>query len=166
MNTRLLLPIACLLFCTLPSAASGKKGESGISFHLETEEGGNPKMVFSQLTNGEQRWFQQTPEVSTRDIVAFSPFPSDEEGTYGVVLQLDKRGANRLAAFTAANPQRWLVAIVNGRVVDAVIIDKQISDGILVIWKGVTLPEVKAFDKVKPRLGEDEKTWKKRLRDS
>ena len=52
------------------------------------------------------------------------------------------------------------------RVVDAVIIDKQITDGILVIWKGVTLPEIKAFDKVAPRLGEDPKTWKKRLRDS
>ena len=44
--------------------------------------------------------------------------------------------------------------------------DKQVTDGMLIIWKGVTLPEIKAFDKVKPRLGEDYKTWKKRLRDS
>lgn len=164
---RLLLITACLAACVLPAAASGKKGDdAGISFHLETEEGGNPKMVFKQFVAGKERWFHTTPEVSTKGILSFSPFPSEDEGSYGVVLQLDKRSSNRLAASTTANLQRYMVAVVNGRVVDAVIIDKQVTDGILVIWKGVTLPEVKAFDKVKPRLGEDYKTWKKRLRDS
>lgn len=164
---RLLFPIACLILCSLPATASGKKGEeTGVSFHLETEAGGNPKMVFTQLTAGKERDFYRTPEITTKSVISFSPFPSEDEGTYGVVLQLDRRGANRLGAITAANPERWLLAMVNGRVVDAVLIDKQVADGMLVIWKGVTLQEVKAFDKVVPRLGEDPKVWKKRLRDS
>jgi len=164
---RLLLLTACLAACALPAAASGKKGDNaGISFHLQTEEGGNPKMVFKQLVAGKERWFSTTPEISTRDVASFSPFPAEDQGSYGVAVQLDRRGANRLAALTTANKDKFLVAVVNGRVVDAVIIDKQVTDGILVIWKGVNLPEIKAFDKVKPRLGEDQKTWKKRLRDS
>lgn len=163
---RILLSISCLILCALPASASGKKDQTGISFHLETEAGGNPKMVFQQNLSGKERHFHRTPEISTRDILAFSPFPSEQEGTYGVVLQLSQRGKNRLAATTIANPDRWLVAAVNGRMVDAVIIDKQVTDGMIVIWKGVTLPEIKAFDKVVPRLGEDPKTWKKRLRGS
>jgi len=165
--TRLLLITACLVASALPAAASGKKGDNaGISFHLETEEGGNPKMVFKQLVAGKERWFQTTPEITTKTIASFSPFPSDDESSYGVAIQLDRRGSNRLAAMTTANKDKFLVAVVNGRVVDAVIIDKQVTDGMIVIWKGVALPEIKAFDKVKPRLGEDYKTWKKRLRDS
>jgi preprotein translocase subunit SecD len=165
--TRFLIITACLAACALPAAAGGKKGDNaGISFHLETEEGGNPKMVFQQLVAGKERWFTTTPEISTRDIASFSPFPSQDPGSYGVALQLDRRGSNRLGALTTANKDKFLVAVVNGRVVDAVIIDKQVSDGMMIIWKGVTLPEIKAFDKVKPRLGEDYKTWKKRLRDS
>ena len=164
--TRILLITACLVASILPAAASGQKGKAGISFHLETEEGGNPKMVFKQLVAGKERWFGTTPEITNMGIASFSPFPSEDESSYGVAIQLDRRSSNRLAALSIANKDKFLVAVVNGRVVDAVIIDKQVTDGMIVIWKGVTLPEIKAFDKVKPRLGEDYKTWKKRSRGS
>ena len=163
---RVLISLACLLLCALPSPGAGKENESGVSFHLETNEGGNQKMVFKQVAAGKERFFHRTPEIATRDVVAFSPFPSEDEGTYGVVVKLDPRAGNRLKAVTAANVGRWLIAVVNGRAVDVVVIDQQITDGMLVIWKGVTLQEVKAFDKLKPRFGEDKKAWKKRLRDS
>jgi hypothetical protein len=47
-----------------------------------------------------------------------------------------------------------MIAMVNGRVVDAVIVDKQIDDGVLVIWKGIGQAEVDAFDSQVPRIGE------------
>jgi hypothetical protein len=35
--------------------------------------------------------------------------------------------------------------------VDAVVIDKQVSDGVIVIWKGVTLADVKILEEEIPR---------------
>jgi len=35
-----------------------------------------------------------------------------------------------------------------------VIIDKQVNDGFIVIWKGVTLPDVKLLDEELPRADE------------
>jgi hypothetical protein len=46
-----------------------------------------------------------------------------------------------------------MVARVNGRVVDGVVIDKQIEDGFIIIWKGVTLAEINLYDKAAPRIG-------------
>ena len=44
--------------------------------------------------------------------------------------------------------------MVNGRVVDAVLIDKQVDDGYMVIWKGIGKAEIDAFDAMVPRIGE------------
>ena len=141
--------------------ASGSKPGAGVSFHLETEAGANPKLVFEQEVLGEKRWFFRTPEISNIDVEAFSPFPSDDEVSYGLVLRLTKRGASRVAALTNANTGRWLLAMVNGRLADAVIIDQQVDDGFLVIWRGVTPAEIREFDKQRPRLTDDPKKWKK-----
>ena len=53
-----------------------------------------------------------------------------------------------------------MVAQVNGRVVDGVTIDKQISDGYLVVWKRVTLADITLFDKELTRAGADGKKKK------
>ena len=46
------------------------------------------------------------------------------------------------------------------RFVDAVIIDKPVTDGYLIIWKGVTLEEINLYDKVAPRIGAEKKKKK------
>ena len=53
-----------------------------------------------------------------------------------------------------------MITQLNGRVVDGVLIDRQIDDGQLVIWKGVTLADVATLDKALPRTGEDKKKKK------
>jgi hypothetical protein len=151
---RTLTLLACGLLFAPRLLANGDKPDAGVSFHLETEPGGNPKMVLEQLVAGERRFFHRAPEISTNDVTAFNPFPSEDPNSYGVVLTLSRRGANRLAAITTANQGRWLLATVGGRVVDAVLIDQPVDDGTLVIWKGITLPEIKQFDKNRPRIGE------------
>ena len=140
----------------LSAHASGKKGEeAGISFHIQAEETDNPKMVFPQLTNGKQLYFRRSPEVNTKDIAAFNPFPSQDGDGFGVVLQLKPNAKNRFAAISNASVSRWMVAMVNGRIVDAVLIDTEVNDGFLVVWKGIGAAEIDAFDQKVPRIGEE-----------
>lgn len=151
----LLRPILLLLLVALPLHAGGRKETmAGIAFHLETDPGENPKMVFEEFVSGQQRVFRRVPEISANDIAAFNPFPSQDGQGYGVLLKLKRGATNRLSAVTAANIGRWLIARVNGRIVDGVVIDQQINDGEMVIWQGLTLEEIKGLDKKIPRVGE------------
>jgi hypothetical protein len=143
--------------------ASGKKETKlSVSFHLQTEATDNPKMIFPQLTNGKTLFFRRMPEFSTKDIEAFVPFPADVGDEYGVAFKLKESAATRLSAITNTNVDRWLVAQVNGRVLDAVMIDKEVDDGFLVIWKGVTAEDLKVLDKGMKRLGGEKKPKNKR----
>jgi hypothetical protein len=144
-----------LCFAITPTAlASGKKtSKTSITFHIETESSDNPKMIFPYPVGGKQRFFRRLPEISKRDIVSFNPFPSQADEAYGVIFKLKPAAANRLAAITNANQGRWLVAQVNGRMVDAVLIDRQISDGVIVIWQAINLTDIAEFDKEWPRVG-------------
>ncbi len=145
-----------------PAAFAGgkKENKASVTFHMQTEATDNPKMIFPQLANGQTRYFRRMPEISTKDIASFSPFPSEIGGDYGVALKLKGGAINRLAAITNANQGRWMLAQVNGRVVDGVLIDKQIEDGVLVIWKGVTLADITLLDEDLPRAGEEGKKKK------
>lgn len=150
------LTLSMVFILTLAPAvfASGKKeNKASITFHMETEPTDNPKMIFPQLANGKQRFFRRLPEFATKDIVSFNPFPSETAGDYGIVLKLKSSAINRLAAISNANQGRWMIAQVNGRIVDGVMLDQQIDDGVLVIWKGITLADVTLLDEALPRAG-------------
>ena len=44
-----------------PVFASGKKeNKASITFHMETEGTDNPKMIFPQMANGQNRYFRRT----------------------------------------------------------------------------------------------------------
>lgn len=136
--------------------AGGKKEETPvISFHMETDPTDNPKMITPvPLGNNQTRYFRRLSEITMKDVVAFGPFPDDLGGnTYGVALRLKPNAANRISASTAVNIDRWMIARVNGRVVDGVRIDKQVTDGLLIIWKGLTIDEINLLDKTLPRIG-------------
>ena len=65
---------------------------------------------------------------------------------------------------SAANQGKFLLVMVNGSVRDAVLIDKPVTDGLLVIWQRIGLAEVRAADGLMPRIGETPKDWKLRLK--
>ena len=150
-----------LLIFALPSAvfASGKaQTKAAVSFHMETEATDNPKMIFAQLAAGQTRYFRRMPEITIKDVTSFAPFPSDAGGDdYGIVFNLKDNAAKRLATTTNVNQGRWMIAQVNGRVADGVFIDKQVDDGRIVIWKGVTLADITIFDEALPRAGQQAK---------
>lgn len=155
------LVILCALCLIGPVFASGKKeNKASVTFHMETEASDNPKMIFPQMANGQTRYFRRSPDIVTKDVVAFSPFPSEFGEDYGMLFKLKSNAANRLAALTNANQGRWVIAQINGRVVDGFLIDKQVDDGVIVIWKGVTLADVAIFDEELPRIGAEGKKKK------
>jgi hypothetical protein len=151
----LALPAALGVFLTCPMAqAGGKAGEApSVSFHLQRDATDNPKRTFPHVMGGEIHHFSRAPEISVKDIAAFAPFPSEDGQTHGVAFQLKPAAARRLSAITAANQGRWLISQVGGRVVDGVIVDQQVDDGIIVIWKGVTPEEIALYEKLAPRIG-------------
>ena len=150
-----LLTMLVLVCCPSLSAMGKAKHKFIASFHLETDENMNPKMTFSQMTNGKVRFFRRMPEISTIDIVSFAPFSSDNGAANGVIFQLKDNAAKRLAAVTNMNQGRWLLAQINGRVIDAVLIDKPVTDGFIIVWKEITLEDVALFDESIPRINEE-----------
>ena len=166
-TSRMLSRIALLLVMTVMSltptaSAAGKKEDKlSLTFHVETDATDNPKMIFPMVTSdGKTRYFRRLPEVSLKDIAVFSPFPSDVGEEYGVAFKLKDGAINRLYGVTGSNQGRWLISQITGRVIDGVIIDKEISDGVLVIWKGVTLADIAQLDKALKRAGESAKKKK------
>lgn len=151
--TRVMLCL--LLFVSTGAAlAGGNKGKKvNVSFHMETEGTDNPKMIVPHVIAGKQRFFRRIPEVSSKDFVAFTPFPAEDQASYGVVFQMKDVSRNRFAAVTTNNSGRWLICQAFGRVVDAVLIDKPVNDGAIVIWSGLSLEEVRELDKALPRIG-------------
>lgn len=137
--------------------AGGEKKTVQISFHIETEATDNPKMIFPYQVMGKQRFFRRLPEISSNDLVAFSPFPAEDQASYGALFQLKGNAQRRLAAVTSTNQGRWLVSQAFGRIVDGVVIDGPVDDGAIVIWKGLTLEEIRELDTVMVRIGEQKK---------
>jgi hypothetical protein len=162
-RTRAAILTGLMVLVTTPVCpAGGKAGEAGmVTFHLETEAGGNPKMVFEIQDDDRKRFYQRAPTVSMKDITAFAPFPSGTGDMYGALFKLNKAATGRLQSVSNANIGKFLVAQANGRVVDGVLIDKPVNDGFIVIWKGLTQDDIKLFDKALPRIN-DEKDKKKK----
>lgn len=150
--------VCLLLFCAGYAYAGGNKGEPArISFHVETEETDHPKMVFPHEVMGNRRFFRRIPDISSKDFVAFTPFPASDQASYGVVFQLKDAARRRLAAVTSVSSGKWLVCQAFGRIVDSVLIDEPVNDGAIVVWKNLTLEEIRLLDENLPRIGEKKK---------
>jgi hypothetical protein len=114
-------------------------------------------MIFPHDVFGKQRFFRRIPDISSKDLVAFSPFPAEDQASYGVMFQLKPSAQRRLAAVTAESIGKWLVCQAFGRIVDGVLVDEPISDGALVIWRGLSIEEIRELDEAMPRIGEKKK---------
>ena len=153
--------ILCLLIGVSIAFAGGNKGKPAyVSFHIETEGSDNPKMITPLQVMGKQRYFRRIPEVSSNDFVAFSPFPADDQSSYGAIFQLKDNARRRLSAVTADNQGKWLVCQAFGRVIDAVLIDAPVDDGVVVVWKNLSIDEVHKLDEAMPRIGQKNKKKK------
>lgn len=151
---KIIIAAACLSFAGDVMAGGNKGKKVDLSFHIETEASDNPKMIFPHKVMGKQRFFRRIPEVSSSDFVAFSPFPSDDQASYGVILQLKDNARRRHAAVTQTSSGKWLVCKAFGRIVDGVLVDDPVEDGLIVVWKGLSIEEIGQLDEALPRIGE------------
>ena len=87
---------------------------------------------------------EKIPSISERDIASFYPYQAPD-GSYGVVFQLDRHGELNLETLSASKRGTLLVAIVNGKVVNYLTIDKTITDGIIYLPSGLALEDIKAL---------------------
>lgn len=159
--TLVLVTLAAFAAAPLAEASGKKAPKSKVSFHVETEPGEGRNVIFEQMVAGEKKVFRIIPEITTSDIVAYRTFPS-ETGDFGIEFQLNDRARKRLYSLSSTHQNKWLVAQANGRVVDAVIIDRPVQDGRIVIWKGISPQEVKALEGTLPYIGETPAQFKQR----
>ena len=144
-----------LLLCLLAAGCDtlGKKPKFTVSVHAEGNSEDNPRMIFAEAIGDPptQMIFKKLPEFTQEDVAAFHSFPADD-GTNGVALKLDFRGANALEVATRMRGGEVLRSVVNGLGVDFVVIDQPISDGIFTIWRGVPDEVVKLMAKKWPPI--------------
>lgn len=160
----LILLSITLLFPTFVIAGGKKTPPASITFHLEGSAAEAPKFARQVITLAGKKYFRKIPEVSTKDIVAFSPFPADDKVSYGIVFKLNKQASRRLQSVTTEHREKLLLALVNGQAIGVVRIDKPVTDGMLVIWAGITQQEIRKYDMLAPRIGEGQKEWKARVK--
>lgn len=159
---------ACLVLCALALAAhadaAGKNDKAPVvTFHVEGHETDNPKMIEVGQTKAGKKIFRRVPDIATGDVQAFAPFPG-ASGAAGVMFQLKPRATRRLSAISASNIDKWILPRFNGREMEAMIIDKQIDDGLIVIWDGITPAEIALLDAKYPRIGRQKPSGKGRKR--
>ncbi len=148
-------------FACTAGAGSKREEKASLSFHSESADNSNPRTVFKQQIGGRERFFSRVADFTIRDIASFTPFRGDD-GDLGLVCRLTPRATRRLGALSNVNQGTWMISQINGRVVDFLFIDRQIDDGTLVIWKGVTEADLVLLDETLPRTGGAGETGKKR----
>lgn len=165
---RILTLILCICLTNVNVAfAKGKKAPPvSITFHLEANSMEGRKLSIPAKTPMGTKYIQKSPSFTTKDFIAYYPFVSPHENEmYGVSLQLGKTAATRLQMLSAANKGKYIVVNINGKVVDMIYVDKQVDGRVITIWRGVDPRFLAMVNPILPKIGEDPKDWKKRLKE-
>ncbi|MGB0328726.1 MAG: hypothetical protein ACPGJR_14475 [Akkermansiaceae bacterium] len=160
------LPLFLLMTAVtaLPAWGGAKRPEKNrLTFHIQGNQADGPKMVFPVPIGNRQVFFSKTPVTLNKEILTLKHFQT-KDSTFGATFSFNKTGAQRIAAITTSEREKWLVAMLNGRPVDLVHIDKPVLDGKLVIWQGITLSEIIRFEYAMPITGETQEQWKERIK--
>ncbi|MDB9741521.1 hypothetical protein OAB00_01565 [Akkermansiaceae bacterium] len=147
--------------------ANGKKADGVIiNFFLETNKDPGKKLSFPWNTAMGELHFKRGAEFKTIDIESQRPFPSPHvDSEYGMMFKLDKDSTRRLSILTANNNGKHMIIFLNNKPLDMVVIDRQIDDGIICAWRGLSASDVHKADELTHRIGESKKDWKKRIKD-
>lgn len=143
-----LLLLSMALLPQAGSAAGSKKGKAQVSFHLQAEVGDSPKMIYPLMVGERRMNFKRMPEVQTKDVASYKAIPSKTQaGIFDIVIQLKPHAVQRLQLITNANRGRFMASQLNGRTGEAMLINQQINDGVLVIWGVATAADLETLAK-------------------
>ena len=123
-------------------------------------------MLFSYNKKTKQELtFRKNPDFYTSNFESFRPFPA-KGGSYGAIFMLDRVSKKRLSYFTTQNQGSYLLSLVNGKPSEPVLIDRTVNDGVLVVWSGMTVRDIRSLEIEMPRTGQDLDEWKKQAKES
>ena len=133
-----LLPVLALLLV----AAAKKEPEVTVRFYTEGMAGDTNSFVVPLYLQNPVRkiYVSKIPNISERDIEAIYPFQTPD-GSLGCVFLLSETGKIALDSLSVEKRGTSLIAVMNNRPVIPLLIDRRISDGILVIPSGLSIPE-------------------------
>jgi hypothetical protein len=128
-------------------SAAGKNNGPFIAMHPEGSKEEGQRMVRPDEVGGKVRYFRISPEISGRHFAAYKPFLAEDGVTYGAWLYLNDEGTRAAMVMCSTFQGKLARIIVNGRPVDTVRVDKAPADRRIVVWRGLTAEDFKAFDK-------------------
>lgn len=125
-----------------------------VTFHLEGEETDNPKMITPVKLGQEHRqyYFSKIPSFTDHDIQWFYPFSAADGVSYGAAFRMKEHAAVELKAITLTNQGKLLGLRCSDSPLQAVLIDRPIDDGVVVIWSGLQQRHLQEFRKRFPHV--------------
>ncbi|MFV0415503.1 MAG: hypothetical protein ACK5NG_03970 [Chthoniobacterales bacterium] len=145
---------------------AGTLKPSSVTVRFQLVAGSNdqdPFVTRGKTANGEPVSLQKMPVVTERDIQGFYAFPTPD-GTHGAYFQLGAHGRNTVENVTSTELNSYLVALVDGRGVVKLRIDRPVRDGLLVIPSGLTNLEVMKLGQRFAIIGETPDQTRRRKR--
>lgn len=123
-----------------------------ITTHVQTDQLEHPSEVMRLPIGGQQMTFKKSPEFSQRSISGFEPFKAENDDGYGVMLQLDTKGRHALDLASREYHGSTFLTMIHGMPIDMIEIDKPVTDGRFIIWRGLSKETIDEMDKFYPRL--------------
>ncbi len=149
------LVLGCLLAASALCLGAGKQYKLYlVTFHVEGEETDNPKMIVPVKLGQEHRqyYFSKIPTFTDKDIAWFYPFTSSDGVSYGAAFRFKEHAAVELKAITLTNQGKLLGLRCSDAPLQAVLIDRPVDDGVVVIWSGLQQRHLQEFRKRFPHV--------------
>ena len=154
----------CLLCALLGLAALGMGGKPPVAIRFFVEANAQDTEHFSNpihlLNPPRDAYIENVPEISERMIKGIYPFKA-ANGTWGCSFKLDESGRLSLEMLSTSRRGSSIVAMLSTkahtRTVIDMLIDKQITDGVISIPYGLTELEIAVLTREFPVLGEKKK---------
>lgn len=153
--TRKILLLCALLAVAVLCPGAGKKYKLYlVTMHLEGEQNTNPKFVVPVKLGSDHRqyFFSKIPSFTDNDIAWFYPFTSRDGGSFGAAFKLKDHAATELKALSLTNQGKLLGIRCSDAVLKAVLIDRPIDDGVIVMWEGLQQRHLQEFRKRFPHV--------------
>ena len=149
---RFLLPLLGL--CLIAGAS---KPKVTVRFHVQVNEvTGEPFSMNTRAPgSNENLTLSKVSSINETDIKAIYPFPAPD-GSIGCAFRLDAHGQLMINTLSTESRGATLVGFINGRPVTAMLIDRQITDGMVVINQGILPEELQLLVKAFPVLGQNQ----------
>ncbi|MDP4938031.1 MAG: hypothetical protein NWR21_01840 [Verrucomicrobiales bacterium] len=125
-----------------------------VTFHIEGESTDNPKMITPVKLGQEHRqyFFSKIPTFTDNDVAWFYPFSAADGVSFGVAFRMKEHATIELKAITLTNQGKLLGLRCSDAPLQAVLIDKPIDDGVVVIWSGLQQRHLQEFRKRFPHV--------------